>query len=73
MESTNKTIEAFKITGNWADQSKALKQKFTQLTDADLKFEPGKEDELLKHVQSRLKKNRDEVINIIKKGAPKTS
>lgn len=57
----------FKITGNWATQSKQLKTKYSQLTDSDLKFEPGKENELLVRVESRLGKRRDEVINIINK------
>lgn len=64
----NKTPEDFKITGNWDIQSKKLKEKFSQLTDADLKFETGKENELLTRVETRLNKKREEVINIIKKG-----
>lgn len=59
--------ELFKITGNWENQSKALKQKFNQLTDSDLKFEPGKENELIQRVESRLNKNRQEVISILTK------
>jgi hypothetical protein len=80
MENFNKNVETFKITGNWANQSKTLKGKFPQLTDADLKFETGKENELLGRVETRLKllgrvetrlnKKREEVINIIKKGQP---
>jgi hypothetical protein len=67
-----KTTESFKITGNWATQSKELKSKYAQLTDADLKFEVGKENDLLQRVETRLNKKREEVINIIKKGQPKT-
>jgi uncharacterized protein YjbJ (UPF0337 family) len=63
----NKNSETFKITGNWDAQSKQLQEKFSQLTDADLKFETGKENELLTRVESRLNKKREEVINIIKK------
>jgi hypothetical protein len=70
--STNKTAESFKIIGNWANQSKELKSKYAQLTDADLKFEAGKENDLLQRVETRLNKKREEVINIIKKGQPKT-
>jgi uncharacterized protein YjbJ (UPF0337 family) len=61
-----KSTEAFKISKNWDAQSKQLKAKFSQLTDSDLKFEPGKENELLGRVESKLNKKRDEVINIIK-------
>jgi hypothetical protein len=67
-----KTVKAFKITGNWSDQSKKLKSKFSQLTDSDLKFESGKENDLLKRMESRLHKNRDEVISIIQKAQPST-
>ncbi|MPQ47301.1 hypothetical protein GCQ56_09790 [Marinifilum sp. N1E240] len=66
----NKSNDAFKITGNWTNQSKRLKEKYSQLTDADLKFEAGKENELLNRVESRLNKKRNEVINIIKKVQP---
>jgi uncharacterized protein YjbJ (UPF0337 family) len=63
----NKGNTAFTITGNWDEQTKQLKEKYSQLTDADLKFETGKEDALLTRVENRLNKKRDEVINIIKK------
>ncbi|MGM0580866.1 MAG: hypothetical protein ACQETL_09315 [Bacteroidota bacterium] len=62
-----KSNDAFKITGNWDAQSKQLKSKYSQLTDSDLKFEEGKENELLGRVETRLNKKRDEVINIINK------
>lgn len=65
-----KIAEPFKITGNWDEQAKVLKEKFSQLTDSDLKFEVGKEEDLLKRVETRLKKKRVEVMNIIRKGMP---
>lgn len=61
--------ETFKITGDWKTQSKELKAKFNQLTDDDLKFETGKENELLTRIENRLHKKRDEVIALINKGA----
>ena len=67
----NKNNETFKIAGNWDDQSKQLKQKFSQLTDADLKFEAGKENELLGRLETKLNKKRDEVISIIRRGQEK--
>ena len=66
----NKISDPFKITGDWNKQSKQLKEKYSQLTDSDLKFETGKENDLLKRVETRLNKNREEVVNIIKKGQP---
>lgn len=63
----NETTANFKITGNWPEHAKRLQDKFSQLTDADLKFEAGKENELLGRVENRLNKKREEVINIINK------
>lgn len=60
--------EPFKMTGNWTNQSLLLQDKFAQLTDADLRFEEGKEEELLERIEARIHKKRDEVINIIRKG-----
>ena len=62
----------FKIIGDWKRQADQLKDKFPQLTDADLKFETGRETDLLKRIEARLHKKREEVINIIKKGQPVT-
>jgi len=39
-----------------------LKEKYSQLTDADLKFEAGKENELLGKVETKLNKKREEVL-----------
>ncbi len=58
--------EGFKIT-NWDESSKKLKEKFSQLTDADLNFESGKEHELLNRIETRINKKRSEVIDIINK------
>jgi len=66
METTQKkSTEHFKITGSWDVKSKKLKAKYPQLTDSDLKFEPGKESELLSRLESRLKKTREEVIELV--------
>jgi len=61
----NKGQAPFKISGNWAEQCKQLQSKHAELTDADLKFETGKENELLTRLENRLDKNREDVINII--------
>lgn len=68
----NKEPLIFKIIGDWKRQADQLKEKFPQLTDADLKFETGRESDLLKRIETRLHKKREEVINIIKKGQPVT-
>lgn len=63
----NKKEETFTVTGNWNNQATKLKEKYSQLTDTDLKFEKGKETELLGRVETRLNKKREEVINILNK------
>ena len=66
----NKNTEAFKVIGNWDAQSKELRQKYSQLTDSDVKFETGKEEELLTRLGTRLSKKREEVISILRQEQP---
>jgi uncharacterized protein YjbJ (UPF0337 family) len=49
------------IKGNWNEIKGKLKQKYAELTDDDLTFAEGKEDELLGRLQQRLGKSREEV------------
>jgi hypothetical protein len=65
MQVPTKVNEDFKISGNWDVLSKALHTRFPQLTEADLKFEEAKEDELLKRLETRLGKKREDVISIL--------
>ncbi|MFH4969422.1 hypothetical protein V8G61_14545 [Gaetbulibacter sp. M240] len=58
--------ELFKVQGDWNKQSNALKSKYPKLTSEDLKFEAGKESDLLQRMETRLQKNRHEVVNILK-------
>ena len=68
----NKSTEALKISGDWSQQADELKEKYPNLTNSDLKFERGREDELIKRIEFRLHKKREEVIHIIKKVQPAT-
>jgi uncharacterized protein YjbJ (UPF0337 family) len=54
-----------KIKGNWNEVKGKLKQKFGQLTDDDVMYEKGKEDELYGRLQKRLGKSREEVQRIL--------
>jgi uncharacterized protein YjbJ (UPF0337 family) len=49
------------IKGNWNEIKGKLKQKYAQLTDDDLTFAEGKEEELLGCLQQRLGKSKEEV------------
>ena len=49
------------MKGSWNEVKGKLKQKYAQLTDDDLQFVEGKEDELLGRLQQRLGKNKEEL------------
>jgi uncharacterized protein YjbJ (UPF0337 family) len=49
------------MKGNWNEVKGKLKQKYAQLTDDDLAFVEGKEDELLGRMQQRLGKSKEEL------------
>lgn len=51
--------------GNWNETKGQLKQKYSELTDNDLEFVEGKEDELLGRLQKKLGKGKDEIRKII--------
>ena len=51
--------------GNWNEQKGKLKQKFGFLTDNDLMFEEGKEDEMFGRLQIKLGKTKDALRKLI--------
>ena len=53
------------IKGNWNEMKGKLKQKYANLTDDDLMYEEGREDELLDRLQKKLGKSKDEVNRLI--------
>jgi uncharacterized protein YjbJ (UPF0337 family) len=63
MDSMNK----LQFKGSWNEIKGKLKQQYGNLTDDDLVFAEGKEDELLGRLQKKLGKSKDEVRQIIEK------
>ena len=53
------------LKGNWNEQKGKLKQKFASLTDNDLMFEEGKEEEMYGKLQVKLGKTKEELHKII--------
>jgi uncharacterized protein YjbJ (UPF0337 family) len=53
------------MKGNWNEIKGKLKQKYANLTDDDLKFAEGKEDELYGRLQQRLGKSKEELLEEI--------
>ena len=57
----NEIVNKLQIKGNCNEIKGKLKQKYGQLTDDDLTFAEGKEDELLGRLQQRLGKTNEEI------------
>jgi uncharacterized protein YjbJ (UPF0337 family) len=49
------------LKGHWNEIKGKLKQKYGQLTDDDLTFAEGKEEELLGRLQKRLGRSKEDV------------
>jgi uncharacterized protein YjbJ (UPF0337 family) len=55
------TSSELQIKGNWNEIKGKLKQKYAQLTDDDLTYVEGKEDELFGRIQKRTGQSMAEV------------
>jgi uncharacterized protein YjbJ (UPF0337 family) len=53
------------MKGNWNVIKGKLKQKYGELTDDDLIFEEGKEDELWGKMQQKVGKTKEEIMREI--------
>lgn len=53
------------LKGNWNEIKGKLKQKYGNLTDDDLMYVEGKEDELYGRIQKRVGKSKDEIKRFI--------
>jgi uncharacterized protein YjbJ (UPF0337 family) len=49
------------VKGSWNEVKGKLKQAYGNLTDDDLKYEEGKEDELLGRLQKKTGKSKDDL------------
>ena len=49
------------LKGNWHELKGKLKKKFADLTDNDLMYEEGREEELYGRIQVKLGKSKEEV------------
>lgn len=60
-------MDKLNIKGNWNELAGKLKQKFAELTDNDLLFKEGKEEELLGRLQQKLGKTKEQIHDLIAK------
>jgi uncharacterized protein YjbJ (UPF0337 family) len=58
-------MNELKFTGEWNELKGKLKQKYAQLTEDDLLYAKGKEDELLGRLQKKLGQGQDEIRKVI--------
>jgi uncharacterized protein YjbJ (UPF0337 family) len=53
--------------GSWNEVAGKLKQNYANLTDDDLLFKEGKEEELLGRLQKKLGKTKEQIRTLIEK------
>jgi len=55
------TMTKLEFKGGWDEVKGKLKQKYAQLTDDDVTFAEGKDDELLGRLQQKLGKSKEDL------------
>ena len=58
-------MNKLQLKGSWNEIKGKLKQSYGNLTDDDLVFAEGKDDELLGRLQKKLGKSKEEVKHMI--------
>ena len=59
-------MDKLEIKGKWNELKGKIKQAHAGLTEDDLQYEEGKDEELLGRLQTKLGKGRDELVTWIK-------
>ncbi|MDQ7799175.1 MAG: CsbD family protein [Candidatus Edwardsbacteria bacterium] len=60
-------MNKLKIKGNWNEVAGKLKQQYANLTDDDVLFIEGKEEEFLGRLQKKLGKTKEEIRQLLMK------
>lgn len=58
-------MDKLEIKGKWNEIKGRVKQKFAELTEDDLSYAEGQEDEFLGKLQSKLGKSRSEIVKYL--------
>jgi uncharacterized protein YjbJ (UPF0337 family) len=66
-------LDALELKGSWNQIKGKLKSRFSQLTDDDLTFVEGKENELIGTLQRKLGKTKDQIVDLINDFLPEKS
>lgn len=59
-------MDKMEVKGQWNQWKGKLKQRYADLTDDDLKYEDGKEDEVWGRIQKKTGKMKDELVKWLK-------
>jgi uncharacterized protein YjbJ (UPF0337 family) len=59
-------MDKLEIKGNWNEAKGRLKKAYADLTDDDLTYEEGQEDQLLGRIQKKLGRTRDQVRDMLR-------
>jgi uncharacterized protein YjbJ (UPF0337 family) len=54
-----------KLRGGWNEIKGKIKQQYADLTEDDLRYEEGQDDELVGRIQKKIGKTKEEVIDWI--------
>lgn len=60
-------MNTLSMKGNWKNIAGKLKQQFANLTDDDLLYNEGKEEELLGRLEKKLGKTKDDLRKLMAK------
>jgi uncharacterized protein YjbJ (UPF0337 family) len=58
-------MNKLQFKGEWHELKGKLRQKFAELTDNDLDYTEGQEEELLGHLQKKLGKGQQEITELM--------
>jgi len=53
------------VAGYWEKKKEKLKERFPNITDADLNYRDGKEQEMIEMLGNKLGKSKQELVSII--------
>lgn len=59
-------MDKMEVKGQWNEWKGKLKQKYAELTDDDLKYEEGKDEEFWGRVQKKTGKAKDDLVKWLK-------
>lgn len=66
-------VQKLNLKSPWDEVKEKLKENDITLTDEDLEYEPGQEDELLNRLQEKMNKSKDEIRRYIESVAANES